>query len=210
MKQQSVFLFLVLLLFSRAGAQTSPTREYTIRPGKSKLQISVYKKGVFKAFSHNHLVSANNISGRVLFNEKMPADSSVELTVQAASLSVIDPGESDSDRQQVQSTMTGKEVLDAQKYPEIRFTSTRVTAEKKTDEGWEIVVEGRLALHGIEKSISIPLHLSAKDEELRTRGEASLLQNDFGIAPIKVGGGTVRVKNLVRVRFDVIADALGQ
>lgn len=210
MKQRSVFLFLVLLLFSRAGAQASSTREYTIRPGKSKLQISVYKQGVFKAFGHNHLVSANNISGRVLFNEKMPADSSVELTVQAASLSVIDPGESDSDRQQVQSTMTGKEVLDAQKYPEIRFTSTRVTAEKKTDEGWEIVVEGRLALHGIEKSISIPLHLSAKDEELRTSGEASLLQTDFGIAPIKVGGGTVRVKNLVRVRFDVIADALGQ
>jgi polyisoprenoid-binding protein YceI len=71
------------------------------------------------------------------------------------------------------------------------------------------MMEGRLTLHGIEKSISIPLHLSATDGELRTRGEASLLQTDFGIAPIKVGGGTVKVKNLVRVRFDVVADASG-
>ena len=94
MKQRSALLFLVLLLSSRAGAQASSTREYVIRPEKSKLGISVYKGGVFKAFGYNHSVSANNISCRVLFAQKMPADSSVDLTIQAASL-VIDPGESD-------------------------------------------------------------------------------------------------------------------
>jgi hypothetical protein len=70
MKQRSVFLFLGLLLSWCAGAQANSARQYAIRPGKSKLQISVYKEGVFKAFGHNHLVSANNISGRVLFNQK--------------------------------------------------------------------------------------------------------------------------------------------
>ena len=94
MKQRSALLFLVLLLSSRAGAQASSTREYVIRPEKSKLGISVYKGGVSKAFGYNHSVSANNISCRVLFDQKMPADSSVDLTIQAASL-VIDPGESD-------------------------------------------------------------------------------------------------------------------
>lgn len=209
MKQRCVFLFLGLLLSSRVRAQVSSTREYAIRPEKSNLQISVYKEGVFKAFGHNHSISANNISGRVTFNQEMLAASSVDLAVQAASLSVIDLGESDSDRRQVQGTMAGKEVPDAQQYPEIRFTSTRVTAERKTDEGWEIRVEGKLSLHGIEKSISLPLHLTAKDGQLRAGGEASLLQTDFGIAPLKVGSGTVKVKNLVRIRFDVEADALG-
>ena len=209
MKLRWAFLFFGLLLFSRAGAQTSSTREYAVRPEKSKLQITVYKEGVFKAFGHNHSISANNISGRVLFDQTMLAASSVGLTVRTASLTVIDPGESDLDRRQVQSTMVGKEVLDAQQYPEIRFTSTRVMSEKKPDEGWEITVEGRLTLHGVEKSISLPLHLNAKDAELRASGETSLLQTDFGIAPIKVGGGAVKVKNLVRIRFDVEADALG-
>lgn len=208
MKQRWAFLFLGLLLSSRAGAQASSTPEYAINSEKSRLEISVYKEGVFKAFGHNHLISASSISGRILFNQKMPADSSVDLTVEAASLTVIDPGESDSDRRQVQSTMAGKEVLDAQKYPEIRFISTRVTSEKKTDEGWEIAVDGRLILHGIEKPISLPLRLSARNGELRAEGEASILQTDFGITPIKVGGGTVRVKDKVRIRFDVVADAL--
>ena len=209
MTQRCIFLFLGLLLSSRVGAQVSSTREYAIRPEKSNLQISVYKEGVFKPFGHNHSISANNISGRVALNQEMLPASSVHLTVQTASLSVIDPGESDSDRLQVQSTMAGKEVLDAQQYPEIRFTSTRVTSEKKTDEGWEITVEGGLTLHGVEKSTSLPLHLNAKDGELRASGKTSLLQTDFGIVPIKVGGGTVKLKNLVRIRFDVEADALG-
>ena len=80
---------------------------------------------------------------------------------------------------------------------------------KKIDDGWDIRVEGRLTLHGIEKPISLPLHLRAKDGELRAEGEASLLQTDFGITPIKIGGGAVKVKNKVRIRFDVIARALG-
>jgi hypothetical protein len=37
-----------------------------------------------------------------------------------------------------------------------------------------------------------------------------LLQTDFGITPIKIGGGAVKVKNKVRVRFDVVASALGR
>ena len=36
-------------------------------------------------------------------------------------------------------------------------------------------------------------------------GETSLLQTDFGITPIKVAGGSVRVKNKVRVRFNLAA-----
>ena len=41
------------------------------------------------------------------------------------------------------------------------------------------------------------------------RGEVSLLHTDFGIIPIRVGGGTVKVKDKIRIRFDVVADALG-
>jgi polyisoprenoid-binding protein YceI len=208
MKQRWAFLLLGLVLCSHADGQTGSPANYIVNPEKSKLQISVSKEGLFKAFGHDHLISANMISGRVLFNERMLESSSVDLTVNANSLTVIDPGESDSDRRQVQNTMAGNEVLDVQKYPEIRFTSTHVMEAKKTDPGWDLTVEGRLTLHGIEKRISLLLHLSAKDAELRAEGEVSLLQTDFGITPIRVGGGTVKVKDKIRMRFDVVADAL--
>jgi len=31
-------------------------------------------------------------------------------------------------------------------------------------------------------------------------------QTDFGITPIKVGGGSVKVKNKVRIRFELVAE----
>jgi polyisoprenoid-binding protein YceI len=136
----------------------------------------------------------------------MLEDSSADLTVEATSLSVIDPGESDKDRRKVQETMAGKDVLDEERFPVIRFTSTRVKQVKKTHDGWEVTLEGVLSLHGVEKPISLPLHVSAKDGELRAEGEASLLQTDFGITPIKVGGGSVKVKNKVRIRFELVAE----
>ena len=34
-------------------------------------------------------------------------------------------------------------------------------------------------------------------------GNARLKQTDFGIKPIKVGGGAVRVKDEVRIEFDI-------
>jgi polyisoprenoid-binding protein YceI len=206
MKRRWVILFLMVPVSSWTVAQAGSGVAYAVDSEKSSLHISVYKEGLLKAFGHDHLISANKISGRVLFNEKMLEDSSADLTVEATSLSVIDPGESDKDRRKVQETMAGKDVLDEERFPVIRFTSTRVKQVKKTHDGWEVTLEGALSLHGVEKPISLPLHIIAKDGELRAEGEASLLQTDFGITPIKVGGGSVRVKNKVRVRFNLAAE----
>jgi polyisoprenoid-binding protein YceI len=137
MKRLWAFLFLGLVLCSHADAQAGALAHYAVNSEKSKLQISVFKEGLFKAFGHDHLVSAKVVSGSVLFNEQTLDNSSVDLTVRASSLTVVDPGESDTDRRQVQTTMASKEVLDTEKYPEIRFTSTRVKEAKKTDEGRE-------------------------------------------------------------------------
>jgi len=37
----------------------------------------------------------------------------------------------------------------------------------------------------------------------RYRGSATLKQTDFGITPVTVAGGTVKVKNEVKVEFDI-------
>ena len=36
------------------------------------------------------------------------------------------------------------------------------------------------------------------------RGSADLKQKDFGITPITVGGGAVKVKDELRVEFDIV------
>jgi polyisoprenoid-binding protein YceI len=141
---------------------------------KSKLHISVSEEGLFKAFGHDHLISANKVSGSVQFNEQTLEDASIDLTVKAHSLTVVDPGESDTDRREVQSTMAGEDVLDTEKYPEIHFTSTSVRG-RKTGEGWEVMLEGRLSLNGVAKPISLPMRLSKRAGELSAEGDVSLL-----------------------------------
>ena len=206
MKRRWAVLLLTLSVLSGIVAQARTNVPYAVDSEKSKLQIHVYKEGLFKAFGHDHLISASKISGRVMFNQEMLEDSSVDLAVQASSLSVIDPGESEKDRRQVQNTMAGNDVLDEERFPDIRFTSTHVKQVNKTNDGWEVTLEGLLSLHGVEKPISLPLRVSAKNGELRAEGDTSLLQTDFGITPIKVGGGSVKVKNKVRIRFDLVAE----
>jgi len=60
-------------------------------------------------------------------------------------------------------------------------------------------VHGNLALHGKDHLIAVEVTL--KDE--RYRGSATLKQTDFGITPVTVAGGTVKVNDEVKVEFDI-------
>jgi len=204
--RRTAALFTLLLAGSSSAAQERVV--YSVDSARSKLEIAVYKEGFFRAFGHNHLIAAKSVSGQVLFDARKVENSSVRLKVPAASLSVVDPGESEKDRKDVQATMAGEKVLDVAKYPEITFTSTGVSAIKPAAEGWELTLSGRLNLHGIEKAVSFPLRLRKEGEGLRAQGEVSLLQTDHGITPVKVAGGTVKVKDRVKISFDILASKL--
>jgi polyisoprenoid-binding protein YceI len=191
-----------LLAALSAGAQGT---SYSIDPQQSKMEIHVGKEGAFKAFGHDHLIAAKQVSGEVQFDTQKIAKSSVSLRVPTKSIAVIDPGESDKDRRDVQATMESEKVLDVAKFPEITFVSSTISAAKKTSDGWELTLSGKLNLHGVEKPVSIPLHIHADSNELRAQGEVSILQTDYGITPVKVGGGSVKVKDKLKITFNIVA-----
>jgi polyisoprenoid-binding protein YceI len=197
----AVAALLILGVASRAQEKTS----FTIDAQQSKVEINVYKEGMFKAFGHDHLVAAKQVSGQAQFDPQKIGQSSVRLSFPTKSVTVVDPGESEKDRREVQATMEGEKVLDVAKFPEITFASTGVSGARKTSEGWELTVAGRLSLHGVEKTVSLPLHVRADNNELRAQGEVSILQSDYGITPVKVGGGTVRVKDKLKITFSIVA-----
>lgn len=157
----------------------------------STMTVRVYKSGFLSAFGHNHEIQALIQSGEV----KESGSPSVELRVDARKLRVLDPEASDSTRAQVQETMMGAQVLEADRFPEIHFQSTGV--DQKGTDHW--IVHGNLALHGKDRPIAVEVTL--KDQ--RYRGSATIKQTDFGITPVTVGGGTVKVKDEVKVEFDI-------
>ncbi len=161
-----------------------------IDTANSVLTVRVYKAGVLSAFGHNHEISAPITGGSI-----DPTAHKVELHVQARTLEVRDPGVSEKDRTQIQRTMLGPEVLDSEHNPEIAFRSTSVdTAGSGT---WR--VQGSLSLHGQEHPVTVDVRESNGHYE----GIARLKQTEFGMQPVKVGGGTVRVKDEVQIEFKI-------
>src|SRR5260370_32276801 len=88
----------------------------------SALKVRVFKTGFFSAFAHNHEIGAPITQGVVDTSEH----ASVELSVDARKLRVVDPEVSEKDRNDIQKTMLGADVLDSEHFPEIVFKSTAV------------------------------------------------------------------------------------
>lgn len=167
-------------------------QERAIDTARSSLKIRVFKSGVFSAFGHNHEIEAPIAQGTV----NLSGDPSVALRVHASELRVVDPDLSPDKRDEVQRTMEGSEVLDTKQYREISFQST--TAQQKDEQHW--IVRGKLTLHGQTR----PMEVAVMAKDNHYQGTAKLRQRDFGIAPVAVAGGTVRVKDEVRVEFDIV------
>ena len=173
------------LIPPRAGAQPRQ-----IDTGRSTLTVRVSKAGAFAAFGHDHEISAPLAGGAV-----DAAARQVDLHVRAGALRVRDPKASEKDREQIQQTMLGPEVLDAARYPDISFRAT--AAESAGPHAWRLT--GQLTLHGRTHPVSVDV----REEGGRYSGSAALRQTDFGITPIKVAGGAVRVKDELRIEFQI-------
>ena len=186
-----------------AAQQLQQQTTYEIDSSRSTMEIDVFREGFFKAFGHDHLVAAKEFSGRVLFDANNVESSSATFRVATKSLTVIDPGESEKDRNSVQTTMRGKEVLDVEQFPEVTFSSTGGSKAEKKGEKWGVTIAGTLKLHGVEKPVYLPVTVSLVGNELVARGEFSVLQTEYGITPVKVAGGTVKVKDRLRIRFEM-------
>jgi polyisoprenoid-binding protein YceI len=164
-------------------------QQHNIDTQKSTLTIHVGKTGAFSGLGHEHEVRAPIQSGTA----ETGSHPAVEIHVDARALRVIDEGESENDRAEVQKTMLGSEVLDSDRHHEIVFKS--VGAESVGQGQWTL--RGNLTLRGQTRPVTV--HVILKDG--RYIGEATVKQTDFGIKP--PGKAGVRAKDEVRIEFDV-------
>ena len=186
----TAFITLTLWLpLTRLAAASSDARE--VDSQHSTMTVHVYKSGFLSAFGHNHEIQAPIQSGRV----KESGSQSVEMLVDSRKLRVLDPEASESTRAQIQETMLGSQVLDTDHFPQIHFQSTAV--EPKGPGHW--IVHGNLGLHGKDHPIAVEVTLKGE----HYRGSATLKQTDFGITPVTVAGGTVKVKDEVKIEFEI-------
>jgi YceI-like protein len=188
----SMILLWSLFVFSVGpGWIVDASPEKAIDTERSVLTVRVYKAGLFSSFGHDHEIRAPIKEGA--FDEEK---NTVQFVVEAKTLKVIDSGVSDKDRAEIQTTMLGPKVLDSEEFREIRFRSTEVT--RVTNDKWN--VQGDLTLHGQTRQIKAEV----ERQNGAYRGSAQLRQKDFGITPVSVAGGSIKVKDEVRVEFEIV------
>jgi hypothetical protein len=159
---------------------------------KSSLKIRVFKSGAFSAFAHDHEIQAPIEAGMI----DSSASPSVQLRVDSRKMRVLDPEISVDKRAEIQHTMEGNAVLDVEHFPEISYRSTAIT--KTGDAHWE--VRRNLNLHGKNQPVVVVVSF----EGGHYRGSATVKQSNFGIRPIRIAGGTVKVKDEVKIEFDIV------
>jgi hypothetical protein len=158
---------------------------------RSTITIHVGKAGMLSAAGHEHWISAPISSGTI---RESPVPH-VEFKVETAKMILrpdqkVDP----SSYAQIQKDME-EMTLETRKYPQIKFESSHV--EKLGDGQWK--VDGDLTLHGVTKPVSLTVKRSGASYSTRTM----LKQTDFGIKPVTVGGGMIKVKNEVEIDFQI-------
>ncbi len=178
---------------------------YRIAPEKSTFIVQSFAEGLFSAFGHDPIIAIREFSGEAQFVPDTFEDASVTLNINARALTLS--GEvKEKDRAEIERTMR-EQVLEVETYPEILFSSANISASRLAEGRYRVRIIGDLTLHGVtQKNIWISAETKLEDSSLRTQGEFSLKQTDFGIKPFSAVGGTIKLRNELRFTFDIAAE----
>jgi polyisoprenoid-binding protein YceI len=188
MQLRTLALSVVLL-----SAEALMAQERAIDGQRSTITVHVGKTGLLSGAAHDHTVNAPISSGTV----RESTAPHIEFTIETAKMTVKPDPRIDAKDQATIQTHMEEMTLETKKYPEIAFRSTRI--ERIADGQWK--VEGDLSLHGVKKSVSLTVKQTGDSWTTR----AVLKQTDFGIKPISIGGGMIKVKNEVEMEFQIFA-----
>ena len=165
----------------------------------SRLEVKTGKSGLFGFAGHEHLIRANAFHGEVTYSPEDPARTTIHIQVLTDSLEVLTPPDTEEIRK-VTASMRG-EVLEVERYPEIRFDSKSVA---RGDDGYRILAE--VTMHGATREVPVQVKVEFRGDTLVARSGFSLKQSDFGIKPFRGGpAGTVRVADQVEFRIEARA-----
>jgi len=186
-----------------APVEAPNSARYRIDASQSRFMVKAFAGGFLSAFAHDHNIAIREFTGLTDFTYGTVEPASLEMTIKAGSLGVTDKV-SDSDRQKIETTMRD-EVLEVSKYPDISFKSSSVNASKTGEGQFQARITGELTLHGVSRPLTMNARIEFGDKVLRAQGGFSLKQSSFGIKPVSVAGGTIKVKDELKFTFDIVA-----
>ena len=188
---------------------TNPTKDigapavYVLDAGAGTFTAQAFATGVLSSFGHNPTFAIRRFTGEATFASEAPENASVRVVVQSGSLELTDQV-SDKDRREIEGTMRS-EVLDVSRFPEIVFEASNPAFAKAGGHEFSASISGKLTLHGATQPQQITARVSVTGNELHANGEFIVHQSSYGIKRVSVAAGALKIKDDVKVTFDIVA-----
>jgi len=176
---------------------------YKLDAARSKFVIRAFAGGVLWFKGHDHFVAARDFDGEARLTPGSVNPASLTLTVRAASLAETRDVFTAQQKKIIDGELRDI-VLEPDKYPEITFKSTDVSAEARGGV-FKVKLGGDLTLRGVTRRVVIPAEVTLEGDTLRARGEFEIKRGDFKVPATSAFHGTVRVRDRLKVMFDIVA-----
>jgi len=176
---------------------------YLVDKDVSRFTVRAFVSGLLSAMGHSPTFAIRDFEGEASLDPAAAAQASLRIQVRADSLEVTDEI-GGKDRRELETTMNEK-VLESAKYPAIVFESTGASADQLGEGRYKIALNGSLSLHGVIRSLTVIAYVTVSDGMLRASGEFSILQSSYAISPVSVAAGALKLKDELKLSFDILA-----
>lgn len=195
-----------------SGADTRGAAVYEVSSQSSQLSIQVFRGGKFSRLGHNHVMTSQQVSGRVWVHPEF-ARSGFELSFPVAQLVVDDaearraagsefpPDIPQSDKDGTRKNMLRAEVLDGEHYPEVKLRSAHVAGTLEAPQ-----VTAHITIKDASRDVQVPVKLTIEGAKLSASGAFDILQTEFGIKPFSVALGALEVQDKLHIEFKIVAE----
>jgi len=168
-------------------------KTYQIDPSHSTASFSVKHMMIAKVHG-----GFEKLSGKFVYDSENPTQSSVEVSIEAASINTREP--------QRDAHLRSADFFDVEKYPNLTFKSTRFEGA-----AGELKIIGDLTIHGVTKQITIDVEGPSAEHKdpwgnikIGASGTTKIKRKEFGLtwnAALETGG--VLVGDDIAITLDV-------
>jgi len=175
---------------------------YELDARMSRFRVQVFAGGLLSAFGHNPVIAIRDFAGEISYNPQAVEQGTVTVRIDPRSFEVASEV-SDKDRREIEETMR-RNVLEVERYPEILYECSRLSASKTGEGQYWIALNGDLTLHGVTRGQAVSSRVSVSGNMLRASSEFTVRQSDYEIKPVSVAG-ILKVKDELKLSFDIVA-----
>ena len=175
---------------------------FSFDPSQSRFTVQAFATGLLSFVGHSPTFSVRDFRGRLSFESGSMNPMALFLKIRADCLELVGAF-SASDRTEIETRMS-RDVLQTSAYPEITFEAPAAAASPIGPGRYRARLDGNLSLHGVTRPHPITAELQVLDDALRLLGECPLRLSDYKISPVSALGGTIRLKDELKISFDLI------